>query len=488
MPRDPLDHPHAVHHRWRRGPGRARRRCCAGSSSSPAAGGRARRRPHGLVLPGRGGGVLHGGVHPPRRLGRARRQPRHPRRRPRPRGGGGRRRGDRGLHHRRQPAAALPVIPGTPLGDAMHRAHDRGCVVGGTSAGASIMSDFMISMGEEGITPRQRGSQLSAGPRAAPGGRGRPALRPALPLRPAAVRRRTLAAPARHRHRRGHRDRRPGPAGLHGARRRCRLRPRLPRRAHRRRGGPGCGAPVLVSGATVHTLPAGATFDLADRRPHRLRRAAPRPARLVGRCQGLKAPDRPPAPTRGEAPMDRPTPTGPAAPDLRDRRVAGLPWRQHLVLRTGDAPRRRPRRAGGLPHRHPARLHRPPRWTLCPASRTTPAPRAFGAASSSGCARAPGSATCPSTSLSSSSRRRGTTCAGARRAWSRAAPGSTTSSTATTTRGWASPPASSRCDSSTTWSRPEDGFDFAIELERVPHAGPSARRSAPRPAPSSRRR
>ena len=26
------------------------------------------------------------------------------------------------------------------------------------------------------------------------------------------------------------------------------------------------GAPVLVSGATVHTLPAGATFDLADRR------------------------------------------------------------------------------------------------------------------------------------------------------------------------------------------------------------------------------
>ena len=54
-------------------------------------------------------------------------------------------------------------LPGTPLGEAIHRAHDRGAVVGGTSAGASIMSQFMISMGDEGITPRQRHSQLSAG-------------------------------------------------------------------------------------------------------------------------------------------------------------------------------------------------------------------------------------------------------------------------------------------------------------------------------------
>jgi cyanophycinase len=54
-------------------------------------------------------------------------------------------------------------FPGTPLGDALHRAHDRGAVVGGTSAGASIMSQFMISMGDEGVTPRQRQSQLSAG-------------------------------------------------------------------------------------------------------------------------------------------------------------------------------------------------------------------------------------------------------------------------------------------------------------------------------------
>ncbi|HEU5241951.1 MAG TPA: cyanophycinase, partial [Ornithinibacter sp.] len=54
-------------------------------------------------------------------------------------------------------------LPGTPVGEAIHRAHDRGCVVGGTSAGASIMSDFMISMGDEGVTPRQRASQLSSG-------------------------------------------------------------------------------------------------------------------------------------------------------------------------------------------------------------------------------------------------------------------------------------------------------------------------------------
>jgi cyanophycinase len=55
------------------------------------------------------------------------------------------------------------LLPGTPVGDALHRAHERGAVVGGTSAGASIMSDFMISMGDEGVTPRQRASQITAG-------------------------------------------------------------------------------------------------------------------------------------------------------------------------------------------------------------------------------------------------------------------------------------------------------------------------------------
>ncbi len=54
-------------------------------------------------------------------------------------------------------------IVGTPVGIAIHRAYERGVVIAGTSAGASIMSRFMISLGEEGLTPRQRSSQISAG-------------------------------------------------------------------------------------------------------------------------------------------------------------------------------------------------------------------------------------------------------------------------------------------------------------------------------------
>ncbi|TWE12714.1 cyanophycinase [Rudaeicoccus suwonensis] len=55
------------------------------------------------------------------------------------------------------------LIVGTPLGESILRAYERGAVIAGTSAGASIMSQFMISMGEEGVTPRQRSSQLTAG-------------------------------------------------------------------------------------------------------------------------------------------------------------------------------------------------------------------------------------------------------------------------------------------------------------------------------------
>ena len=128
-------------------------------------------------------------------------------------------------------------VVGTPLGDAILRAHRRGAVVAGTSAGASIMSLFMISMGEEGVTPRQRASQLyrRAGPAA---GRGRgPALRPAGPLRPAALDRGHLAEPARPGHRRGHRrggHRRLGP---HRARHRGGVRRRRARGRERRTGG-----------------------------------------------------------------------------------------------------------------------------------------------------------------------------------------------------------------------------------------------------------
>jgi len=55
------------------------------------------------------------------------------------------------------------VLVGTPLAAAISRAHERGAVVAGTSAGASIMSQFMISLGADGVTPRQRSGQLTAG-------------------------------------------------------------------------------------------------------------------------------------------------------------------------------------------------------------------------------------------------------------------------------------------------------------------------------------
>lgn len=54
-------------------------------------------------------------------------------------------------------------ITGTPFGAAIHAAHRRGVVVGGTSAGASILADHMIAFGSGGTTPKQRMSQLSAG-------------------------------------------------------------------------------------------------------------------------------------------------------------------------------------------------------------------------------------------------------------------------------------------------------------------------------------
>lgn len=55
------------------------------------------------------------------------------------------------------------IFAGTACGEAILRAHRRGAVVGGTSAGASIMSEFMISLGDESVTPRQRTSQLTHG-------------------------------------------------------------------------------------------------------------------------------------------------------------------------------------------------------------------------------------------------------------------------------------------------------------------------------------
>ena len=55
------------------------------------------------------------------------------------------------------------LITGTPFGDAIQDAYHRGAAVGGTSAGASILSEHMIAFGTGGSTPKQRMSQLSAG-------------------------------------------------------------------------------------------------------------------------------------------------------------------------------------------------------------------------------------------------------------------------------------------------------------------------------------
>ncbi|MGH9119952.1 MAG: cyanophycinase [Acidimicrobiales bacterium] len=55
------------------------------------------------------------------------------------------------------------VLTGTRLGDAIHHAYAKGAAVGGTSAGASVLSEHMVAFGPGGATPKQRMSQLAAG-------------------------------------------------------------------------------------------------------------------------------------------------------------------------------------------------------------------------------------------------------------------------------------------------------------------------------------
>lgn len=55
------------------------------------------------------------------------------------------------------------VVAGTRLADAIHRAHDRGAVLAGTSAGASAMASHMMAYGRSGETPKSRMAQLAAG-------------------------------------------------------------------------------------------------------------------------------------------------------------------------------------------------------------------------------------------------------------------------------------------------------------------------------------
>lgn len=55
------------------------------------------------------------------------------------------------------------LVVGTPLGEAILRAHRRGALVAGTSAGASICSEHMVSFGSGGSTPKFRIGQVSQG-------------------------------------------------------------------------------------------------------------------------------------------------------------------------------------------------------------------------------------------------------------------------------------------------------------------------------------
>jgi cyanophycinase len=55
------------------------------------------------------------------------------------------------------------VVAGTRLGDAISNAHDRGVVLAGTSAGASALASHMVAFGRPGPTPKHRMVHLAAG-------------------------------------------------------------------------------------------------------------------------------------------------------------------------------------------------------------------------------------------------------------------------------------------------------------------------------------
>lgn len=55
------------------------------------------------------------------------------------------------------------TLGGTPAERELVAAYERGAVIGGTSAGAAILSTVMLAFGEDGPTPRQGLAQFSAG-------------------------------------------------------------------------------------------------------------------------------------------------------------------------------------------------------------------------------------------------------------------------------------------------------------------------------------
>ena len=394
------------------------------------------------------------------------------------------------LHERRQPAAALASCsPGTPVGRRDHRAHDRGAVVAGTSAGASIMSrlhDLDGRGGRHAAPARQpdhrRASAWSADVIVDQHFDQRSRYGRLMSRR--RHRRRTCSASAstrtpRSRSRDGREFTVVGAGAVFVVDARTAVTDAAGRPA---------GAPLLVSGRHRAHPAHGRYVRPAQRRADRLRRAAPRPAR---RRSPPPRPDRPRSPSTSRPPDRHPrrSADGPSHPDRprrprpAHRRVPGLPRAAtsgptspsiHLVVDLGVLEE--------LPDRHPARLHRPAARAAARAGEPHLLQGRARAASSSGCARAPGWGTSPSTSPCSCSRRPGTTSAAARPARSRAARASTTSSTATPTRRSASPPAGSRCGCVNHLVQRGGRVRLRRGARALPDAGPSAPPSARRPA------
>ena len=57
----------------------------------------------------------------------------------------------------------VTLLGGTPLAQAIRRAHRAGVIVAGTSAGASVVCDHMIAQGKKGYAPRRNSVTLAPG-------------------------------------------------------------------------------------------------------------------------------------------------------------------------------------------------------------------------------------------------------------------------------------------------------------------------------------
>lgn len=157
------------------------------------------------------------------------------------------------------------VVGGTAFGAALIAAYDRGAVIGGTSAGASVVSEHMIAFGDDTASPRQGAVTSAAG----------------LGLLPDVVVDQHFAQRNRYGRLLSVVGRSPRLLGI-GIDEDTAAVVRGGRELEVV--GAGCvfvadgslavsdahlaeqGAPLLVSGVVVHTLPSGSRFDLAERR------------------------------------------------------------------------------------------------------------------------------------------------------------------------------------------------------------------------------